>query len=301
MDRLDPMNAHLPAVVIGDVHGCLDEAGELLDLLSERGLDRKSQLVLVGDLVDKGPDAVGVVRLFRELRDDGWTIVLCEGNHEEKHARWRRNERRREETDEANPMDDPSGVLAATFAALQPEDVAFLESAVLYHALPWADALVVHGGIAPDLESLPTPAELADMSSRARSRVRRMLRLRYWNPVAKEGRGSFVPLGEEDLDRDVWWAELYDGRFGHVLFGHEPFLVAEPPRWPHATGLDLGCAQGGRLAAAIVRGRSDFEFVSVPARRSYCGVHVGGETRGDLGSGDREASGSFGRGGRSDD
>ena len=44
---------------IGDVHGCNDELG---DLLKVAGWTTEDRLVLVGDLVAKGPDSAGVVQ-----------------------------------------------------------------------------------------------------------------------------------------------------------------------------------------------------------------------------------------------
>ena len=51
-------------LIVGDVHGCLEE---LEDLLEESGWEEDDQLVLVGDLVAKGPDSLGVIRLMREM------------------------------------------------------------------------------------------------------------------------------------------------------------------------------------------------------------------------------------------
>ena len=53
-------------LVIGDVHGCLDELRALLDVLSPHP---DEHLVFCGDLVDKGPDSAGVVQYVRELRE----------------------------------------------------------------------------------------------------------------------------------------------------------------------------------------------------------------------------------------
>ena len=60
---------------IGDVHGCNDELGELLEVAQWNR--EKHRLVLVGDLVAKGPDSAGVVQRAREL---GALAVL--GNHD---------------------------------------------------------------------------------------------------------------------------------------------------------------------------------------------------------------------------
>ncbi|MCA9656860.1 MAG: metallophosphoesterase [Myxococcales bacterium] len=51
-------------LIVGDVHGCLAELDALLVELEPRAGDR---FVFVGDIVDRGPDSVGVVRRVREL------------------------------------------------------------------------------------------------------------------------------------------------------------------------------------------------------------------------------------------
>jgi len=62
-------------LIVGDVHGCREE---LEDLLDESGWEEDDQLVFVGDLVAKGPDSLGVIRLAREL---GARAVR--GNHDQ--------------------------------------------------------------------------------------------------------------------------------------------------------------------------------------------------------------------------
>src|SRR5690349_15378717 len=68
-----------PVVIIGDVHGCLDE---LRALVHGCGGERSARFVLVGDLVAKGPDSVGVVAYARE---HGFSAVM--GNHDDKVVR----------------------------------------------------------------------------------------------------------------------------------------------------------------------------------------------------------------------
>lgn len=317
-------------ILFGDVHGCLDELRDLLALLA---LTREDVLVSCGDLLDKGPDSAGVVRCFRGLRDAGYTVVLVEGNHEEKHRRVRR------------ALQHDAGSIASfrnaedllrVNASLSPDDVAFLETAVLFHALPGHDAAVVHGGILPSMQgdTLPTTAQLQAMPRPEREGWMKALRVRHVtgadrvkvtiefdvDPVAEEaaiGRfrdagedwfaepgdaiaemamgpllaarrgtpnrgatfvkrtvrpgGSMVALGEE-TGTDPFWAEVYDGRFGHVFYGHTPNVtLAMPIRWAHATGIDLGCVHGGRLCAVVLEVGKDPIPVTVPARQKYAG------------------------------
>ncbi|MCW5732981.1 MAG: metallophosphoesterase [Enhydrobacter sp.] len=53
---------------IGDVHGCADELASLLDVVRELACqsDRPRRLVYLGDMVDRGPDSLGVLRLWAE-------------------------------------------------------------------------------------------------------------------------------------------------------------------------------------------------------------------------------------------
>ena len=63
---------------IGDIHG---ERGKLERLLDTLGPGRGDQLVFLGDYVDRGPDAAGVVsRLIELSREVSCTFLL--GNHE---------------------------------------------------------------------------------------------------------------------------------------------------------------------------------------------------------------------------
>jgi Calcineurin-like phosphoesterase len=65
---------HPRVIVIGDVHGCLEELQELIRQADYRPGDL---LLFLGDLVAKGPDSVGVVRMARELGG-----ITVRGNHE---------------------------------------------------------------------------------------------------------------------------------------------------------------------------------------------------------------------------
>lgn len=73
-----------PLDVIGDVHG---ESGTLCKLLDRLGYDGNGRhpegrrLIFVGDLIDRGPDSPGVVRLVRHLISQGNAQCIL-GNHE---------------------------------------------------------------------------------------------------------------------------------------------------------------------------------------------------------------------------
>jgi len=94
----DYKHEHGPLDVIGDIHGCREE---LEDLLVELGwsLVRDQQgrpvdathaegrkAVFVGDLVDRGPDSPGVLRLVMGMTAAGHALCVP-GNHENKLVR----------------------------------------------------------------------------------------------------------------------------------------------------------------------------------------------------------------------
>jgi serine/threonine protein phosphatase 1 len=74
------------AYVIGDVHGCLDLLDSLLaDIAADhaRRPEAKGLIVMLGDLIDRGPDSAGVIARLRNFDLPGFRLVGIAGNHEE--------------------------------------------------------------------------------------------------------------------------------------------------------------------------------------------------------------------------
>jgi len=163
----------LPAVppstrwyAVGDVHGRLDLFEALIEAIERddsQGPAADTTIVLLGDLVDRGPDSAGVVSRARRWQAQRRVRVLA-GNHEEmflyalddiavlRHF-LRHGGRQtalsygipRDEYDRAT-MEELQGMLKA---ALPDEDRQFLASAKNY--LVAGDYLFVHAGIAPQV------------------------------------------------------------------------------------------------------------------------------------------------------
>ena len=85
-DRTAAGKSGARAYAVGDVHGCL---GLLDDLLARIERDnagrppRKTYVVFLGDLIDRGPDSAGVVERLRTWRPSFATPIFLGGNHEE--------------------------------------------------------------------------------------------------------------------------------------------------------------------------------------------------------------------------
>ncbi|MEO9130525.1 MAG: metallophosphoesterase family protein [Sphingomonas sp.] len=73
------------AYAIGDVHGRLDLLARMLETIGrdkEQSASARTYLIVLGDIIDRGPDSRGVIELLMSLPDDRRTIFLM-GNHEE--------------------------------------------------------------------------------------------------------------------------------------------------------------------------------------------------------------------------
>lgn len=240
-------------LIVGDVHGCLDELDELVDVLAPTACDR---LFFLGDLVDRGPDSVGVVRRVRALVDAHPGSLAVAGNHEEKALRLRRQGR------PGHPWT----------SEMDAADWQFVESMPLFHRLPEVGALLLHGGLYPRFfetdGGLGEPPPKWHQGGGGRmNHLRRVLRVRN-----VDSSGAFSAGDGQGTDL-VHWTEVYDGREGFCFFGHDPQLSRLGPlRAPHTTGLDTGCCFGGRLSSAVLSRGVDparAEIVSVPARARY--------------------------------
>ncbi len=134
----------MATIVIGDVHGCLDELQHLVGVLRPGPAD---DLILVGDLISKGPDSRGVVAWARESAN-----VRCVlGNHELRYIQAAKQGRK--------PAEKPYD--AETVRQLGPA----LDDAVRYfETLPariqTAHWMIVHAGFDPGKPVEAQPAEM---------------------------------------------------------------------------------------------------------------------------------------------
>lgn len=71
--------------VVGDVHGCVEQFNALIEAIEEddaRAGSADTTVILLGDLVDRGPDSAGVIAAARDWQEHRKVRILT-GNHEE--------------------------------------------------------------------------------------------------------------------------------------------------------------------------------------------------------------------------
>ena len=67
-------------IAIGDIHGCGTALSTLLSLLE---ITDQDTVVLLGDIVDRGPDTKGVIEQLLRLKSHCHELIYIRGNHEE--------------------------------------------------------------------------------------------------------------------------------------------------------------------------------------------------------------------------
>jgi predicted phosphodiesterase len=198
-------------IAIGDIHGCHQEFAELLERLA---LTKDDRLILLGDLVNRGPDTLKVIDLARANR-----AVSLLGNHELRLL----NYRKAKDTTFLKEGD------TTTVQKLRPEDWAFLETMTLTHYVEVLNTVFVHGGFLPNepwqkqAASIVTRIQVVDRDGKPRKRT--------------EAEGSPA------------WADLWNGP-PFVVYGHTPRPEVYKLKW--SVGIDTACVMGGFLTAYIL-------------------------------------------------
>jgi predicted phosphodiesterase len=201
-------------LAIGDIHGCADEFSDLLKRL-EPGSD--DTVVLLGDLINRGPDSRRVLAMARELK-----AVCLLGNHELRLLEYRRSGGK-------TPLKETD---ANTLETLKKSDWEFLENMVLTYEVPEHETLFVHGGFLPGVPWASQKAEI-------------VTRIQVINEVGEAAKRAECPDGE-------YWADLWAGP-PFVVYGHTP--RPDIYKLPWSAGIDTACVMGGHLTSYVLPDR----------------------------------------------
>ena len=240
-----------PFDIIGDIHGCYDEAillleklGYIINSVSNNGKNfgleishpQNRQAVFLGDLVDRGPNSPAVLKLVMSMVRSG--VALCvPGNHDLKLQKKLKGKNVQLKHGLAETMEQLEGESPEFLEEVKE----FLYSLTSHYILDGGRLAVAHAGIKEE------------MQGRGSGAVR-----------------SFCLYGETTGEIDEFglpvrynWASEYRGR-AKVVYGHTPVPNAE---WFNKTiDIDTGCVFGGKLTALRY---PEEELVSVKAAEVY--------------------------------
>lgn len=261
--------------VVGDPHGCLDS---FLALLRHARVGADDRVVVVGDLVNRGPDSLGMVRWVRERPGRVETVL---GNHDVHMLLVRMGIAR------AHPGDTTRDLLEHPEAG---EMCDWLRSRPF--SIRHGTYVIVHAGVPPGWDIATLEARAGEIAAVFRSPdhggfFRRMLGNRpdrwedartdreRWRYIvnaltrmrmcrADSGALDFSHKGPPDSAGPGLrpWFDFHPG-FGAdtVVFGHWASLGERD--MGHAVSIDAGCAWGRRLCCLRLEDRRLF---SVPAQ-----------------------------------
>jgi bis(5'-nucleosyl)-tetraphosphatase (symmetrical) len=252
---------------LGDVQGCFDE---LQQLLRKANFGPRDRLWFLGDLVNRGPKSLEVLRFVRDLGERAVTVL---GNHDlHLVAQFEGTERPREDDTFRQVLEASDG----------PELLAWLRRRPMMHAE--GNYAMVHAGLLPHwtidkASSLGEEVEralqapnyrefLAHMYGdqpgrwddtlegwdRLRVIVNAMTRMRFCD---RQGRIDLQAKGTTPARGYERWYELRQKEKRMLLFGHWSQLGLVLHR--AAVGLDSGCVWGGALTALRLEDRTLYQ------------------------------------------
>jgi len=237
-----------------DVHGQLRAFDRLLSRAGlTDGHDRwiappGTALVITGDMVDRGPDTLGLVRRLASLRDQAASreglVALLWGNHEAQVLGGLGAEPslfRALMTFGGGATLLSAGMTPDEWAGRQPEEIAARVNILAPDLIPtlwtfapyarWRDVLFVHGG----------PVPFQPLDAFARSAERLWIRAGFFDsPDGFPGADAWTPYRDAGLTR--------------VVFGHTPVERPTTSHDGHAVNLDTWRGQLVTLARIAVEG-----------------------------------------------
>jgi len=207
-------------IIYGDIHGCYDELISLRKKINPQDNDIE---VCVGDIITKGKDSIKTLDFIIENN-----IKSVLGNHEDKIIRYLNHKK----SNKKNPivLDEDEQNIVDNLSQTHKE---FLENLSLF--MRFGDIMIVHGGVQNHM----------NLDDLAKKDYQKILRMRYLDQD-----GNYLTLGQEN-ENSLFWADVYDGNQGFVVYGHQWFKEAKIDKF--AIGVDTGCVYGNKLSAVIFK------------------------------------------------
>lgn len=236
-------NEHGPFDVIGDVHGCFDELVMLLRKLGYEDNEEAGMIhpegrkpVFLGDLCDRGPKNVEVLRLVMKMVKSGNALAVP-GNHDVKLVKYLLGKN----VQLTHGLDKTVEELEKQDEQFRNDVREFLDGLVSHYVLDDGKLVVSHAGLKQEY------------IGRGSMKVRDFC-------LYGEATGE---IDEYGLPVRLNWASDYRGK-ATVVYGHIPQLEVQAMNGTYC--IDTGCVFGGKLTSYRYPER---ELVDVDALAQY--------------------------------
>lgn len=302
-DNDDTNGSSSKILIIGDIHGCLNELKLLVKKAQKKNNDNQpfKCIILVGDLCNKGPNSAEVIKYIRKQRH--WFTVR--GNHDDGALAAALGDLKRRSQpnyawifpgdknvahgDERNKSNHNNKL-----SSLSDEDIKWLSNVPYTITIPksfWRyenqdkdnfhyqdddnDVIIVHAGFIPNIplesQDIKTMVTIRDVVSTIdcqndRSEDERLKRKNYKYFEGNKHSSSSNSHVSQDYQEVQPWAKAWSGP-QLVVFGHDAKRGLQLEKC--AIGLDTGCTYGKELSAVVL---PDKDIVSVRAEMIHCPI-----------------------------
>lgn len=215
---------------IGDVHGCIDE---LHDLFQSLGYHYDNQVfkhpggrvpVFLGDLTDRGPNSLAVIRLVYRMVITEKIARYVPGNHCNKLYRFFLGNNVQQTHGLETTVQEFESLSKDEKERIRKQFMTLYEQAPLYLEVPELNAVICHAGIKEEY------------IGRTDKRVETFV---LYGDITGESDEKGRPIRRD-------WAKHYHGK-RWIIYGHTP--VKEPRIVNHTINIDTGCVFGNALSA----------------------------------------------------
>lgn len=223
--------------IVGDIHEHEYQFDRLLKIIQP---SEKMFFVSVGDIYDKGYGPIvaqSITDKIRHMSDQGYGFIV-RGNHELKNIK------------KAKYYHNMTSQLV--WLDRQPLALSFVFE-------NGSRVTVVHGGVKPSHTWDDLDYDVETSYIRKLDEDGKMIKLEWvGNELQPAKPGGVV------------WHELYDGRFGYIVAGHEPIKDGKPRFYNYSCNIDTACYCTGIMTCQIMseNGRDNLYSVEGKARRN---------------------------------
>ncbi|MBU8790771.1 bis(5'-nucleosyl)-tetraphosphatase PrpE [Oceanobacillus caeni] len=231
--------------VIGDIHGCIDELHALFEKLGYQKennifVHREGRIpAFVGDLTDRGPDSLAVIRLVYQMVVEHKRAKYVPGNHCNKLYRFFLGNKVQQKHGLETTVQEYETLSTREQKIISKQFRTLYEQAPLYLEIPEVSAVIAHAGIREDY------------IGRTDKKVQTFV---LYGDITGEFHSDGRPIRRD-------WAKHYHGD-RWIVYGHTP--VMEPRIKNKTINIDTGCVFGNKLTAFQL---PEEKIVAVPSEQ----------------------------------